>query len=108
MLQLNKIFPNFLNRTKMRAAILLCLALPAIISARTIKFSNRCGHDIWVSPLTNAQGPELSPGIVKLGNGGDFTYQIPDSGWGGRFWPKQGKYPDYIVCSSHFAPISFN
>jgi len=75
----------------MRAVFLLCAVfLPAVFSARTIKFTNRCPHDIWISPLTNNQGPELAPGIVRLGGNADFAYQIPDGGWGGRFWPKQG------------------
>jgi hypothetical protein len=46
--------------------------------------------EVWVSPLTNAQGPPLAGGIVKLNNQASYAYQIPDSGWGGRFWPKTG------------------
>jgi hypothetical protein len=64
--------------------------LASAISARQITFTNRCSQDVWVSPLTNAQGPVLQPGIVKLANGANFAYQIPDGGWGGRFWPKTG------------------
>jgi len=75
--------------------VLLCAlvgaAVPALVSgARQIKFTNKCNQDIWVSPLTNAQGPQLAPGIVKLGRGNQYSYQIPDGGWGGRFWPKMG------------------
>lgn len=78
----------------MLKSVILVALLPAIVlGARTIKFRNRCGADIWVSPLTNAQGPELPPGIVRLGNNAEFTYNIPDGGWGGRFWPKMGNAP---------------
>jgi hypothetical protein len=73
-------------------ALLLCaLALPAILAQqRTIKFQNRCDQDIWISPLTNAQGPELAPGVARLNRGAQITYNIPNAGWGGRFWPKMG------------------
>jgi len=72
--------------------VALCLALSAstLEAARTIEFTNRCSHDIWVSPLTNNQGPMLPEGIVHLSNGAIRTYTIPDGGWGGRFWPKTG------------------
>jgi len=70
--------------------VLLLLGLVAFAYGREITFTNRCGADVWVSPLTNAQGPMLPGGIQRLGNGATYAYQIPDSGWGGRFWPKQG------------------
>lgn len=62
--------------------------------SRDIEFTNKCGHDIWVSPLTNAQGPALSEGIAKIGDGGRFTYQIPNSGW----WV-QRLFQSYFFCS---------
>jgi len=71
-------------------AVCALLSVNLIEAARQIAFTNRCGYDIWVNPLTNAQGPPLPGNIVRLGNGGSHTYQIPDSGWGGRFWPKSG------------------
>lgn len=46
-----------------------------------IEFNNKCGYDIWVSPLTNAQGTPLREGIAKIANGGWFTYQVPSGGW---------------------------
>jgi hypothetical protein len=60
--------------------------------SRDIEFTNRCGYDIWVNPLTNGGPgqPILQPGIVRLANYAQYTYQIPDAGWGGRFWPKSG------------------
>jgi hypothetical protein len=77
----------------MKTAIVLLLV--ALYSSRTesrvIEFENRCGYDIWINPLTNAQGKELAPGIVRLRNYEHFTYAIPTiEGWGGRFWPKSG------------------
>lgn len=62
--------------------VLLLVALySSSIESRKIEFENRCGYDIWINPLTNALGPELAPGIVRLNNYGRFTYQIPDGGW---------------------------
>ncbi|XP_021955579.1 glucan endo-1,3-beta-glucosidase [Folsomia candida] len=57
---------------------------------RQITFNNRCGRDIWISPLTNGNGAPLPDGIRRLSNSGSYTYQIPNGGWGGRFWPKTG------------------
>lgn len=59
-------------------------------AVRHIEFTNTCGKPIWISPLTNAQGPALPGGIQKLAAGASHTYNIPDAGWGGRFWPKEG------------------
>lgn len=56
--------------------------------SRQIIVKNNCGKEIWVSPLTNNNGPSLPGGIQKLTNGASFTYQIPNGEWGGRFWPK--------------------
>lgn len=77
---------------KMRRQLLIVflgavLIAESALGGRKIQFNNQCGKDIWVSPSTNAnQGPTLD--IAKIGNGGSYTYNIPDSGWGGRFWPK--------------------
>lgn len=70
--------------------LFVLMGLLAVASARQITFTNRCNMEIWISPLTNAQGPPLNGGIQKLNNGANYAYQIPDSGWGGRFWPKTG------------------
>lgn len=71
--------------------LFLAVILPSVVlSSRTIRFSNRCNEDIWISPLTNAQGPTLSPGIKHIRQGSHFSYNIPNNGWGGRFWPKMG------------------
>jgi len=74
----------------MKLLLLSLLAAAVGVSARQISFTNRCPQEVWVSPLTNAQGPMLPPGIVKLTNGQTYAYEIPNSGWGGRFWPKTG------------------
>jgi hypothetical protein len=71
--------------------LLLLVALSmSWTESRFIEFENRCGYDIWVNPLTNAQGPPLPGGIRRLRNYERYSYQIPDGGWGGRFWPKSG------------------
>lgn len=49
--------------------------------SRVIEFINKCSQEIWVEPLTNAQGPVLQPGIVRLRNSEHHTYLIPDGGW---------------------------
>ena len=53
----------------------------SLSESRQIEFRNNCGKDIWVNPLTNAQGPGLPGGIARIGNGGSYTYQIPNGGW---------------------------
>lgn len=62
--------------------VLLFVALSiSWTESRHIEFENRCGYDIWVNPLTNALGPALDEGIVRLSHNARFTYQIPDKGW---------------------------
>lgn len=75
---------------KTLTGILLVVISVLEIHSRNVEFTNRCGYDIWVNPLTNAQGPPLPDGMKKLSNGASHTYRMPDSGWGGRFWPKTG------------------
>lgn len=75
---------------KVMTSVLFVLLAVVGIHSRTIEFTNRCGYDLWVNPLTNAQGPPLPDGIVRLSNGASHTYRVPDYGWGGRFWPKTG------------------
>jgi len=78
---------------KYLSIVVVCLALSVShleAQRRSIEFTNRCPHDIWIAPLTNNQGPSLPEGIVRLANGGVRAYSIPDAGWGGRFWPKTG------------------
>lgn len=78
---------------KKSVAVSLCVVVAlstSALSRRTIQFTNRCGEEIWVSPLTNSQGDTLSPGIKRLQNGASYRYNISDDGWGGRFWPKMG------------------
>jgi hypothetical protein len=61
-------------------AVIFAALSTSLTESRDIEFSNRCGYDIWISPLTNAQGPALG-GIARIGNGGRSTYQIPNGGW---------------------------
>jgi len=71
--------------------LILLLSFVGLIQAqRFVQFTNKCPHDIWIEPLTNAQGPAHPDGIVRLGNQATHTYHISQEGWGGRFWPKQG------------------
>jgi hypothetical protein len=70
--------------------VFLLLSLVAVAYGREIRFTNKCNEDVWISPTTNAQGPPLPDGIQKINSGGSHAYQIPDGGWGGRFWPKTG------------------
>lgn len=56
---------------------------------RRITFKNRCSQAVWISPLTNAQGAPIG-NIQKLNQQQEYSYIVPDSGWGGRFWPKTG------------------
>jgi hypothetical protein len=81
------------------ASLLVCVLLGLTsLEARQITFTNKCGYKLWIAPLTNAQGPVLPPGIMGLDNGQTGTYQIPNSGWGGRFWPKSGCDADGEYC----------
>lgn len=57
------------------------------MAIRQITFKNRCHRKIWISPLTNANGAPIG-NIRQLNTNAKTTYNIPDSGWGGRFWPK--------------------
>jgi len=75
---------------KLLSVVLVVVLSLVGIHTRQINFTNKCGYPLWVNPLTNAQGPPLAGGIHKLTNGASFAYQIPDKGWGGRFWPKSG------------------
>jgi len=88
----------YINMRLISTILLVCTITALSHAARTIKFINRCGRDIWVSPLTNNQGPALPGGVVRLSNGRDYSYNIPDGGWGGRFWPKTGCNSNGQAC----------
>lgn len=66
---------------KFLCALTLVVLSIGLAESRQIEFTNKCGYPLWVNPLTNAEGPELAPGIVRLENNGQYAYQIPDSGW---------------------------
>lgn len=66
---------------KLLCGLLLVALSMSLAESRTIEFTNRCGYDIWVNPLTNAEGPPLPDGIVRLANNAQHTYRIPDFGW---------------------------
>lgn len=52
------------------------LVVVAAVSARQINFRNNCGKTIWVSPLTNAQGPVLGGGVQQVNAGMYFDFSI--------------------------------
>lgn len=54
-----------------------------VSGGRSITFKNRCTYSIWMSPF-----PTLEDGIRRIEPNAATIYNIPDSGWGGRFWPK--------------------
>jgi len=64
---------NYFNHTEFiylyyRMKAFLCLvALLGAASARQVNIINRCGFNVWVSPLTNAQGPPLEGGKSHCG-----------------------------------------
>ncbi|CAL8128829.1 unnamed protein product [Orchesella dallaii] len=69
----------------------LAIIVPSFVDgARQIKFTNKCDKSIWISPLSHPFGLQLTPDTKKLENGKDFSYQIPDEGWTGKFWPRIG------------------
>lgn len=65
----------------MKAAIICILAMLAFNEARQIRFINKCSQTIWISPLTNANGPMIPGGIQKLGTNANYVYQISNNGW---------------------------
>lgn len=67
----------------------VCLFISTILADRRLTFKNRCAQTIWISPLTNNQGDPIGE-IQKLDQQQEYAYIVPDSGWGGRFWPKTG------------------
>lgn len=65
----------------MKAAIICVLAVLSLCEARQIKFINRCQETIWISPLTNGNGPMIPGGIVRLNPNANYAYQISNNGW---------------------------
>lgn len=57
---------------------------------RYIKIKNSNRFPIWIETQTNNRGRPLGKGIVHLQPGKSTQYNIPDSGWAGRLWPKTG------------------
>ncbi|XP_055307435.1 uncharacterized protein LOC129571643 [Sitodiplosis mosellana] len=57
---------------------------------RYIEVTNKNNFPIWIETLTNNQGPPLRPGVTLLEPRHSTKYDIQDSGWAGRLWPKTG------------------
>lgn len=60
---------QYQEATMVLSTTLQILVLVAAASARQINFHNNCGKTIWVSPLTNAQGPVLGGGVQQVNAG---------------------------------------
>lgn len=56
-----------------------------VSGARSIAFVNRCNYPIWISAF-----PTVGNGIQRIEPKARTIYNIPDSGWKGRMWPKTG------------------
>lgn len=65
----------------MKSAIICLLVALSLTEARQIRFINKCPQTIWISPLTNAQGPMIPGGIVKVDTNANYAYQISNDGW---------------------------
>lgn len=72
-----------------RVSIYFLFAFLSLSSARQVIFQNRCPGTVWISPLNNANSPPIG-GIRGMYPNDVIIYNIPDSGWSGRFWPKTG------------------
>lgn len=51
---------------------------------------NNCPFPTWLANTPNTGFPSLPGGTVQLASGQRYVYQISNSGWAGRFWPKTG------------------
>lgn len=58
--------------------------------SRYIRVENRNKFPIWIQTLTNNNGPPLCQNVTRIRPGARIKYNIPDSGWAGRFWAKYG------------------
>lgn len=66
---------------------------------RRITFVNRCNYPIWINPLTSENGAPLAEGIKYFPANTQSSYNIPSSGWAGRFWPKTGCNSEGVSCA---------
>lgn len=68
--------------------VLFLFASPFVFGAQ-IRVNNRCSRTIWISRLTNNANPSTAS-TQRLPSNTYHVYNIPNSGWGGRIWPKTG------------------
>lgn len=82
-------------------SLLVCLLilLPIVFGERSITVNNRCSQTIWIGQLTNDNGAPLSGGIRRLNANRKTVFNIPDSGWAGRMWPKTGCNREGEACN---------
>lgn len=59
-------------------------------SAVELSVFNNCPYSTWLATTPNNGVNPLPGGTVRLDPGQRYTYQIPNGGWAGRFWPKTG------------------
>lgn len=72
------------------ALIVLCCSAQLVELKRFIEVGNRNGFPIWIQTLTNNNGPALTNGIAKINPNEKKRFDVSDSGWAGRLWPKTG------------------
>lgn len=66
------------------------LAYPSV-GLRYIEVGNDNGFPIWIQTRMNPNGgADLPNQNAKLDPGARIKYDIQDSGWAGRLWPKTG------------------
>jgi len=51
---------------------------------------NNCAFTTLLATAPNSNRAPLPGGTIKLTQGQTYTYNIPNGGWAGRFWPKTG------------------
>jgi Thaumatin family len=76
--------------------VLVVVGHPAVGAAQAprISINNSCAFPVWVAQTPNPGFSPLSSDnpspAAKLNSGQTANYTIPQGGWGGRFWPKNG------------------
>lgn len=79
------------NSVIMEWFIFVVLFCAGHISAlRYIQVTNQNTFPIWIQTQPNSDQPPLTNQIIQIMPGGGTVYNVQDSGWGGRLWPKVG------------------
>jgi len=67
--------------------LLVATFIPAFFAVE-LSVQNSCPYTVWLATGPNSGLEPLPGGSVQLNSGATHTYQIPNGGWAGRFWPK--------------------